>query len=121
MATLYPASCGPCSRGHRSTRDQNLVDWRRGAEAPRMKLFGTKSGRPVVPWRMLRLPEVPRRVRIAAWCAAALFAAAAAGIGIIAVGCPPLSAPRGFKTPPARPGFDRDNQTLARARPPKAP
>src|SRR5438105_14579107 len=88
-----------------------------GRKLRRMKLFGTKSGRPVVPWKMLRLPEVPRRVRIAAWCAAALFAAAAAGIGIIAFGCPPVSALRDYKAPQASLVFDRDNKLLARLAP----
>src|SRR5437016_11359364 len=82
-----------------------------------MRLFGRKTGRPVVPWRMPRLPEVPKRVRIAAWCAAALFAAAAAGIGIIAFGCPPVSALRDYKAPQASLVFDRDNKLLARLAP----
>ena len=66
-----------------------------------MRLFGRKAGRPVVPWGMPRLPEVPKRVRIAAWCAGALFAAAAAGVGIVALGCPPVSALRDYKPPQA--------------------
>ena len=82
-----------------------------------MRLFGRKTGRPVVPWGMPRLPEVPKRVRIAAWCAAALFAAAAGGIGIVALGCPPVSALRDYKPPQASLVFDRDGKLLARLAP----
>ena len=60
---------------------------------------------------------MPKRVRIAAWCAAALFAAAAAGIGIVALGCPPVSALRDYKPPQASLVFDRDGKLLARLAP----
>jgi membrane peptidoglycan carboxypeptidase len=82
-----------------------------------MGLFGRKSGGPVVPWTMPRLPEVPKRVRIVAWCASALFATVAAGIGIIALDCPPVSALRDYKPAQASLVFDRDGKLLARLAP----
>src|SRR5438874_162713 len=62
---------------------------RAGRKLRRMRWFGRKSARPVVPGRMPRLPPVPKGVRIGAWCAAALFGLIAAGVGIIAINCPP--------------------------------
>src|SRR5207248_4340961 len=84
---------------------------------PRMRWFGRKSARPVVPGRMPRLPLVPKGVRIGAWCAAALFALIAAGVGIIAINCPPVSALKEYKAPQASLVFDRDNKLLARLAP----
>ena len=82
-----------------------------------MSWFGRKSARPVVPGRMPRLPPLPKGVRIAAWCAAAVFGLAAAGIVIVAINCPPVSALKDYRAPQATLVFDRDNKLLARLAP----
>jgi membrane peptidoglycan carboxypeptidase len=82
-----------------------------------MKLLGTNGDRPVVLAWMARLWPLPKGVRIAAWVAAALVALAVAGIGIIALGVPPVEALRDYHAPQASLVFDRDGKLLARLAP----
>jgi penicillin-binding protein 1A len=79
--------------------------------------FGTKSGRPVVPAWMARLRPLPKGVRIGAWVAAALFVVAAAGVGIVVLGCPPVEKLHDYRPPQATLVFDRDGKLLARLAP----
>jgi penicillin-binding protein 1A len=60
---------------------------------------------------------LPKGVRIAAWSAAALLLLAAAGIGVIALGCPPVETLRDYRPPQASLVFDRDGKLLARLAP----
>jgi penicillin-binding protein 1A len=80
-------------------------------------LFGRKSGRPVVPAFMARLRTLPKGVRIAAWCAAALFTVMAVAVAVIAMGCPPVEALHDHRPPQASIVFDREGKLLARLAP----
>ena len=59
----------------------------------------------------------PRSVRIAAWCAAALFAGVAIAVIVVALGCPPVEALRDHRPPQASLVFDREGKLLARLAP----
>ncbi|HTO99192.1 MAG TPA: transglycosylase domain-containing protein [Myxococcales bacterium] len=66
---------------------------------------------------MARLWPVPKGVRIGAAVAAALLVLAVAGIGIIALGCPPVEKLRDYRPPQASLVFDREGKLLARLAP----
>jgi membrane peptidoglycan carboxypeptidase len=82
-----------------------------------MTRFGSNGARPVVLAWMARLWPLPKGVRIGALIAAALVVLAAAGIGIIALGCPPVEKLRDYHPPQASLVFDRDNKLLGRLAP----
>jgi penicillin-binding protein 1A len=66
---------------------------------------------------MARLGPLPKSVRIAAWCGAALFALAAIGVIVVALGCPPVEALHDHRPPQASLVFDRDGKLLGRLAP----
>ena len=82
-----------------------------------MSFFGRKSARPVVLGWMARFRPLPKGVRVAAWCAAALFALASVSIIVVALGCPPVAALRDHHPPQASLVFDREGKLLARLAP----
>jgi penicillin-binding protein 1A len=66
---------------------------------------------------MVQLRPLPKGVRIAAWSAAVLFALAALGIVLVALGCPPVEALHDHRPPQASLVFDREGKLLARLAP----
>ena len=66
---------------------------------------------------MARLWPLRKGVRIAALCAAALLVLAVGGIGLIALGCPPVERLRDYHPPQASLVFDREGKLLARLAP----
>ena len=82
-----------------------------------MSFFGRKSARPVVLGWMARFRPLPKGVRFAAWCAAALFALASVAVIVVALGCPPVAALRDHHPPQASLVFDREGKLLARLAP----